>query len=85
MLPYIFHSLQIFLGNLVRSLGEDAALNDVLQMLEKHYGVVMMFNTLSKELHSLRQGSNEYIAKFRVHLSQQVKILQLEERSSQNT
>ena len=29
-------------------------LNDVLQMVDKHYGVIMMFDALSKELYSLR-------------------------------
>ena len=32
---------------------------------------------LSKELYSLKQGSGENVAKFKVHLSQQVQILQL--------
>ena len=40
LLPYIFFSLQGFLCNLARSLGEDTTLN-VLQMLDKHYGVNM--------------------------------------------
>ena len=47
-------------------------------MLDKHYGVIMMFDALSKELYSLRQGLSEKIAVFGVHLSQQVQILQLE-------
>ena len=37
-----------------------------------------MFETLSKELHSLKQGSGENVAEFGVHLSQQVQIFQLE-------
>ena len=56
-LPHVFGSLQGFPGDLARSLGEDATLSDVLQMLDKHYGVVMMFDALSKELYSLKQGS----------------------------
>ena len=78
MLPYIFHLLQGFLGDLARHLGKDATLNDVLQMLDKDYSVVMMFDTLSKELYSLKQGSSENIAEFRIHLLKQVQILQLE-------
>ena len=78
LLPYIFCSLQGFLGNLARSLGKDATLNDILQMLDKHYGVIMMFDALSKELYSLKQGLNENVAEFRVCLLQQVQILQLE-------
>ena len=38
----------------------------------------MTFDTLSKELYSLKQGSGENVAKFGVCLSQQVQILQLE-------
>ena len=47
-------------------------------MLEKHYGVVMMFDTLSKECYSLKQGSRENVAKFRECLLQQAQILQSE-------
>ena len=47
-------------------------------MLDEHYGVMMMFDALSKELYSLKQGSGENVAKFRVCLLQQVQILQLE-------
>ena len=77
-LPYVFQSLQHFLGDLARSPGKDTTLNDNLQILDKHYGVVMMFNTLRKELYCLKQGSGENMAEFRVHLSQQVHILQSE-------
>ena len=62
-------------GDLARSLGEDVTLIDVLQMLDEHYGVMITFDALSKELHSLKQGSRENEAKFRVWLSQQVQIL----------
>ena len=67
-----------FLGVLARSLGEDATLTVILQTLDEHYGVVMMFNTLSKEIYSLKQGSGEDVAEFGVYLSQQVQILQSE-------
>ena len=72
LLPYVFRSLQGFLGDLARSLGEDATMSYVLQMLDEHYGVVMIFNALSKELYSLKQGMGENVAEFRVCLSQQV-------------
>ena len=77
-MPYIFHLSQGFLGDLAWSLGEDATLCDVLHMLDEHYGVVMMFKTLSKELYSLQQGLEEKVAEFGIHLLQQVQILQLE-------
>ena len=64
--------------DLARSLGKDATLTDNLQMLDEHYDMVMMFDTLSKELYSLKQGSRENVAKFGVHLWQQAQIVQLE-------
>ena len=78
LLPYVSRSLQGFPGDLAWSLGKDATLGDVLQMLDKHYGIMMTFNALSKELYSLKQGMGENVAEFRVHLSQQVQILQME-------
>ena len=77
-LLYVFWSLQGFSGELARSLGEDATLTNVLQMLEEHYGMVMTFSALSKELCSLKQDSGENVAEFRVCLFQQVQALQLE-------
>ena len=69
LLPYIFQSLQGFPKDLARSLGEDATLTSILHMLDEHYGVVMTCDTLSKELHSLKKGSRENVADFRVCLS----------------
>ena len=65
-------------GDLARSLGEDTTSIGILQMLDKHYGMVMMFNSLSEELYSLKQRSGENVAMFGVCLSQQVQILQSE-------
>ena len=72
----VFQSLQGFPEDLARSLGKDATLSNVLQMLDEHYGIIMMFDILSKELYSLKQGSGENKAEFGVYLSQQVQILQ---------
>ena len=76
MLPYVIQSLQGFPGDLARSLGEDATLIDVLQTMNGHYGMVIMFDALSEELYSLKQGSGENMAEFGVCLSQEVQILQ---------
>ena len=78
LLPYIFHSLQGFLGDLASSLGKDATLSDVLQMLDENYSVVMTFDVLSKEIYSLKQGLSENVAVFWVYLLQQVQILKSE-------
>ena len=72
LLPYVFRSLQGFPGDLARSLGKDTTLTNVLWALNEHYGVVMTFDALSKELYSLKQTSRENVAEFKVHLSQQV-------------
>ena len=58
LLPYIFCSLQGFLGDLARSIGKDATLRcyGVLQMLDGQYDVIIAFNALSKEFYSLKQG-----------------------------
>ena len=40
--------------DIARSLGEDATLGNVLQMLDEHYGVVITFNASSKKLFSLK-------------------------------
>ena len=45
-----------FLVDLASSLGDDATLNDILQMLNKHYGMVITFDVLSKDPYSLKQG-----------------------------
>ena len=42
LLPYVFHSLQWFPGDLARRLGEDPTLNDILQMWDEHYAIVIM-------------------------------------------
>ena len=78
MLSYVFRSLQGFTGDLTRSLCEDASLGNVLQTLDEHYGIVMTFDALSKDLYSLKQGMGENVAEFRVCMSQQVQILQME-------
>ena len=75
LLLYVFCSLQGFPGKLIKSLGKDATLCDVLQMLDKHNSVVMTFDALSKELYFLKQELGDNVAEFGVCLSQQVQIL----------
>ena len=74
LVPYVFWSLHGVPEDLARSLGKDATLNDILQMLDEPYGMVMTFKTLSKEFYSLKQGSRENVAELRVHLSQQLRV-----------
>ena len=78
LLPYVIDWLQGFLGDLARSLGKNTTLDDVLQTLDEHYGIVMIFITLSKELCCLQQVVGENVAKFGVQSLQQVQILHSE-------
>ena len=52
-------------------------LTGTLQTLDEHYSMVMMFNALSEEVSSLKQGSGMNVANYQVHFSQQVQILLL--------
>ena len=54
LLPYVFRSVQGFLGDLTRSLGKDGTLGNILHTLDEYYGVVMTFDALSKEVYSLK-------------------------------
>ena len=81
LLLYVFRSLQGFPGDLARSLGKDATLGDVLWMLDEHYGIMMTFDALTKDLYSLKQGMWKNVAEFWVCLSQQVQILHMESPS----
>ena len=47
-------------------------------MLGEHYGIVMTFNALSKEVYSLKQATGKNMAEFGVCLSQQAQMLQME-------
>ena len=74
----VSRSLEGFQGDLAQNLDKDATLTNILLMLDEHYGMVMTFDALSKELYFLKQTSGENVAEFREHLSQPVKILQTE-------
>ena len=50
----------------MRSLGKDVTLDNVLWTLDKHYGIVMTFNALSKELYSLEKGMGENMTELRI-------------------
>ena len=46
LLPYVIHSLQGFLGELVRSSGMNITLDDILTILDEHYNNVKSFGCL---------------------------------------
>ena len=74
----MYHSLQGFPEELAQSLGEDATLQEVLRMLDEHYGVVMTIDALNKELYMLCQGYQVDVSTYGVQLAQHVKIIQTE-------
>ena len=47
-------------------------------MLDEHYRVVVMFDTLSKELYMVCQGYQEGVSKYGVQLAWYVQIIQTE-------
>ena len=69
VLPHMYQSLKGFPGELAQSLGKDATLQEVLQVLDDHYGVVMTFNALHKELYMLLQGYQEGMSEYGIQLA----------------
>ena len=62
LLPYVIHSLQGYLGKLVRSSGTDIKLDDVLTILDEHYNNVKALDALNQELFQLRMGEKETVS-----------------------
>ena len=62
LLPYVICSLQGYLGELVRSLGTDITLDDVLTILDENYNNVKALDALNQELFQLRMGENETVS-----------------------
>ena len=86
LLPYVLRLLQGFLGDLARSLGNDATLTDILKTLDENYGIVMMLDTLSKELYFLQQTSGKNVAEFGVcfHSRSRCSSWSIQEGSNRN-
>ena len=56
LLPYVIHSLEGYLGELVRSSGTDIMLDDILTILDEHYNSVKALDALNQELFQLRMS-----------------------------
>ena len=61
LLSYTIHSLQGYPGELVRSLGIDVTLDDVLTIMNEHYNNVKALDALNQELFQLQMGQKETI------------------------
>ena len=75
LLPYIIHSLQGYLGQLVRSSGIDITLDDVLLILDEHYSNVKALDALNQELFQLHMGDKETVLDWGVCLSRHLQML----------
>ena len=61
-LPYAIHSLQGYPEELVKSLGTDITLDDVLIILDEHYNDVKALAALNQELFQLHMGEKETVS-----------------------
>ena len=75
LLPYAICSLQGYLGELVRSLGMDITLDDVLNILDEHYNNIKALDVLNQELFQMPMGKKETVSDWRVCLSRHLQIL----------
>ena len=62
LLPYAIHSLQGYLGELVRGLGTDITLDDVLTILDEHYNNVKALDALNQELFQLQMSEKDTVS-----------------------
>ena len=60
---------------LVRSLGTDITLDDVLTILDEHYNNVKALDVLNQELFQLQMGEKETVSDWGIHLSRHLQIL----------
>ena len=74
LLPYTIHSLQGYLGELVRSSGTDITLDDILTILDKHYNNVKALDALNQEL-SAMHGQKGDSVRLGVQLLRHLQIL----------
>ena len=56
LLPYAICSLQGYPGELLRNLGTDITLDDVLTILDEHYNNVKALDALNQELFQAMHG-----------------------------
>ena len=69
LLPYTIHSLQGYLGELVRSSSMDITLGNALTILDEYYNNVKALDALKQELFQLLMGEKETVSNWGVCLS----------------
>ena len=75
LLLYAICPLQGYLGELVRSLGTDITLDDILTILDEHYNNVKALDAWNQELFQLCMGEKETVSDWRVHLLRHLQVL----------
>ena len=75
LLPYAIHSLQGYLGELVRSSGTRITLDDVLTILDEHYNNVKALDALNQELFQLCMGDKDTVLDWGVCLLIHLQVL----------
>ena len=61
LLPYTIHSLKVYPGELVRCLGTDITLDNVLAILDEHYNNVKALYTLNQKPFQLQMCEKETV------------------------
>ena len=75
LLPYVICSLQDYPGELVRSLGTDITLDDILTILDEHYNNVKALDALNQGFFQLQMGEKETVLDWGVCLSRHLQVL----------
>ena len=75
LLPYTIQSLQGYPQELVRSLGMDITLDDVLTILDEHYNNVKALGALNQELFQLGMVDKETVSDWGICLSRHLQVL----------
>ena len=75
LLPYTIQSLQGYPGELVRSLGTDITLDDVLTILDEHYNNINVLDVLNQELFQLQIPDKETVSDWGIHLLRHLQVL----------
>ena len=75
LLPYAICLLQGYPGELIRSLGTDITLDDILNILDEHYSNVKALDALNQELFQMCMGKKETVSDWGVCLLRHLQIL----------
>ena len=78
ILAEAFSTLKGEPAELVQDLGEDATLDEMMEVLDGHYGNVLDYDALNSELYTMKQAFSESVTAFGVRVSTCVKMMAAE-------